>query len=595
MQHRLESHRRAHASAFVAIVVAATATGCLDREIAPADPATQSAVFEVIHQNGTSEVDILFVVDDSNSMAEEQAVLADQIEVMARELIHPTAGADGRTPPAVRDLHLGIVTTDMGSGGYTTLSCRDPVDGDSGLLQAAGLGPSCAASYGSADCAAASCPWLSHSEGRPDDGSVPGDPPIWEDFGCIATLGTGGCGFEQQLESSLVALTTQAEAGRPNQGFLRPDSLLAIVYVTDEDDCSAASPELYNQTRTDLGPLDPRCAMHPELLHPVGRYRDAFVALRGGDESRVVVAAITGVPVGGASVDEIRAMVRLDPDDPTRLAPSCETAMGVAYPPARLAELVTSFGRNGVLASICQDDWTPALAAITRTIQDRIVGTCVERELATTDPDVCRVVETLVDDRACPAPADQPGPGRSAGWLVDLGLDEAGRRQCEILPADYDGDHCPDRASSCAEPWGGGLTGWFSLGPSGECPHGQVRFTSGEVVEDLAAVRLECRTALCPEQRQCEGAAAAGRSCDPTEPGSCGERETCVRHNSVAVCGDAESCGRCSPLVRSRCEALGGDGPWAADALVEAGSCCHQGFHCEGGASCEPNRTLGCS
>ena len=40
---------------------------------------------------------------------------------------------------------------------------------------------------------------------HPDDGRDPSNLPIWQDFGCIATLGTGGCGFEQPPESSLAA------------------------------------------------------------------------------------------------------------------------------------------------------------------------------------------------------------------------------------------------------------------------------------------------------------------------------------------------------------------------------------------------------
>jgi hypothetical protein len=38
----------------------------------------------------------------------------------------------------------------------------------------------------------------------------------------------------------------QAGPGMPNEGFLRDDSLLAIVYVTDEDDCSTGNAALFN-------------------------------------------------------------------------------------------------------------------------------------------------------------------------------------------------------------------------------------------------------------------------------------------------------------------------------------------------------------
>ena len=69
------------------------------------------------------KVDILFVIDNSNSMEEEQEVLTRQFEFMARELISPTLGGPGGIPP-VDDLHIGVVSTDMGTHGYTIMTCR---------------------------------------------------------------------------------------------------------------------------------------------------------------------------------------------------------------------------------------------------------------------------------------------------------------------------------------------------------------------------------------------------------------------------------------------------------------------------------------
>ena len=580
--------------------VAAVAAGCLDRPLAPVDPSTQSGVFVEINQTGTTKVDILFMVDNSNSMGLEQEVLAEQIVVMTEALINPPPGPDGVAPPSVQDLHIGIVTSDMGTGGYAVMTCANPMQGDNGVLQNVGRLDGCADSYSAPDCPRAGCPWLSHSVDAPDDGTDPSNPPIWEDFGCIATLGTGGCGLEQQLEATLVALTTQSAPGRPNEGFLRPDSLIAIIYVTDEDDCSAANTEIFNPSRHDLGPLNVRCALREDMLHPVSRYYDGFRALRPGAEDQVVVAAITGVPIDGSwapgdPIDGLRAIRQVDPSDQTRLLPSCDTRMGLAFPPVRIAELVYMFGSDGILESICRPDWTQALTAISRKIQEKIPGTCVSRELASTDPGVCRVIERLVDDRGCPHLADAAGPERAVGWQLDLGLDETGRRQCEILPADYDGDGCPDGPCGCEEPYAGCLAGWFYQGPDASCPNGQVRFTSPEVTSDRSRIRIECRTALCPTRRQCVGAALAGDPCDPASPGSCGDGGVCVRHNSAAVCGGPGSCGRCSPRVGARCPAVGlANEYWADDPLVEAGGCCHEGFHCEDGNRCEPSRTLGC-
>ncbi len=454
-------------------------------------------LYTELHQSGSTKVDILFVVDNSRSMSEEQDVLTRQIEVMARELIAPPPGSDW---PAVEDLHIGIVSSDMGSGGYTIMTCEDPVRGDGGVLQNLGRLDECAVTYSAADCDRdrGECPWLTHSRDFPDDGSDPDDPPIWEDFACIATLGTEGCGFEQPLESALAALTVQAGPGRPNAGFLREDSLLAIIFVTDEDDCSAANPDLYDPAREDFGPMNVRCLLNPDQLHSIDRYFEGFLSLRDGDPDRIVVGAITGVPVDGSwepgdPIDALRDLAVVDPRNPNEQLPTCGTSMGRAFAPVRIAELVYRFEDSGMLASICHADWTRPLQGITRKIQSRLTGACLDRPMPITEVGTCRVTETLVDDRPCPHPMVGPEGGRSSGWHRDLGLDEESRRVCEVLPADYDFDGCPDGPCDCdAGDFEGCLQGWFLTEADPACEHGQVRFTSSDLIGDRSVVRIEC-------------------------------------------------------------------------------------------------------
>ncbi len=603
-----------------AVVMSLVMTGCLNRDLAPAEPHTQSGVLEEIQQTGTTRVDMLFVVDNSNSMSEEQVVLTDQIRTMAEELINPS----DPSAPSVQDLHIGIVTTDMGTHGYTIQTCSNPSNGDNGVLQNIGRQDGCAPSYSAPDCDRAECPWLIHSAAFPDDGSDPANSPIWEDFGCIASLGTGGCGFEQQLESSYMALVVNTEAGRPNEGFLRDDSLLAIVYVTDEDDCSTNNAEMFNPSRDDYGPLNVRCALSEHELYPISRYTDAFIALRGGDADSVVVAAITGVPVDGSwnpgdPIERLRELRQVNPSNSNELLKSCDTAMGAAYPPVRIAELVYSFGNNGILESICRADWTAALQAITRKIQDKLPGVCVERALASTGSETCRVIETLINDGECPHAADTGGSDRTFGWHLDLGLVETDgvmHRRCEILPADYDGDGIPDGADSCLPDSfdeSGILQGWFYDNTCSDCDYGQVRFTHTDVTSDRSSVRFECLTALCPAARECGSASrppeegCRSTSCD------CGAGEVCVQHVSEDICGwtfarDADGnqidenadgrpdtrpcgCSVCSPTLGATCH-YDSDTPAAVldRPLVGAGGCCAEGFHCENG-TCIGNRT----
>jgi len=71
------------------------------------------------------------------------------------------------------------------------------------------------------------------------------DGDLRDAFRCIALIGDQGCGFESQFESVYYALAKGSEADDPdNGGFLRPDAALAIVLVTNEDDCSVSSQSL---------------------------------------------------------------------------------------------------------------------------------------------------------------------------------------------------------------------------------------------------------------------------------------------------------------------------------------------------------------
>ena len=54
-------------------------------------------------------------------------------------------------------------------------------------------------------------------------------------FKCIAPIGDAGCGLESLLEAAKRALDGHSTI---NQGFLRQNSVLAVIFVTDEDDCS---------------------------------------------------------------------------------------------------------------------------------------------------------------------------------------------------------------------------------------------------------------------------------------------------------------------------------------------------------------------
>ncbi len=322
-------------------------------------------------------IDILFVIDNSNSMAEEQINLTANFSELLEVLTSPPdADGDGVTDfPAAEDVRVGIVSTDLGVGSYSVPSCT--AAGDRGVLVTTPRG-------GDASCTdvslPASAPWLSYALG---DDTV----ELGRRFSCLARLGTTGCGLEQQLESMHAALITQAAPGMPNADFLRDDSLLAIVFVTDEDDCSASDPTVFDPARTaDLGPYGVRCANHPELLHPIDRYVAALDGLRLDRRNGIVVGAITGVPTNPAGVDPLTMDYEAlladpsmqyteDPARPGQLLPACDRpGSGFAIPARRVVELSRRFALrgDGLATSICEDDLSPAMRALGTLIGRRL-------------------------------------------------------------------------------------------------------------------------------------------------------------------------------------------------------------------------------
>src|SRR5690606_37853008 len=173
-----------------------------------------------------------------------------------------------------------------------------------------------------------------------------------------------------------------------NSAFVRTDSILATILLTDEEDCSAADPELFDPTSSTYGPteLNLRCFNHPEAVHPVSRFTNGLKALRA-DPQDVIFAAIAGVPTDlvsdptaidyDAILSDGRMIETIDPDMTNRLLPSCNVeGVGVAFPPRRIVQVAQSFGSNGVVQSICQEDYTPVVDAILQRVAVRVSGSC---------------------------------------------------------------------------------------------------------------------------------------------------------------------------------------------------------------------------
>jgi hypothetical protein len=408
------------------LCTSAWAMGCANEHAATCPVA---ATPKALTSGPVDFVDVLFVVDNSGSMRQEQSALRAQFPRLVDTLTTGRTSA-GATFKPVRNLHLGVVSTDMGLAGIPNNfpSCntqRHVNGGDDGQLQhTGGADVGCNSEYP---------PFLSFELGQTDP------VVLARDFGCIANLGTTGCGFEQQLEAGLKALwpkvyvdaegrahspednpiqfLSASESGRygrgdqpleegGNLGFLRNDpaqglSLVAIIVVSDEEDCSSSDTSHFVSTNNPDNPLSRqginlRCHYNKQNLFDIERYVLGYKGLRPGNEQLVVFGAIAGVPPD--LVDEqARAEVDFESDEsPSREAyyerlltdprmqevpvnqdvpslanvtPSCtrEDASGEpanAYPPRRMVEVARAFGPNGIVQSICQDDFGPAIDAI---------------------------------------------------------------------------------------------------------------------------------------------------------------------------------------------------------------------------------------
>ncbi|MEM1414730.1 MAG: hypothetical protein AAGH15_07510 [Myxococcota bacterium] len=326
-------------------------------------------------------VDLVFMIDDSSSMEEEQASLAANFPRLIEGLTNPPDDDGDGEPdfPPLDDLRVAVVTPNLGVGDADVIGCPRGEGDDGAFVRASRAGGSCEGVSTGDD------PWLSFAAG--DDPAE-----LAADFACLAALGTAGCGLEQPLESVLRSITTRAEPGEPNAGFLRPSSLVAFVFVTDEDDCSVTDPAFFDASDREVGEIGTRCAL-PEnagRLHPITRYVDALRALGIDRRGDILVAAITGLPrelvddpaavdFDAVLADERMQIEAIPNPDVTRtgdvVRPACSFGgVGSAPPARRIIELVRAFGEtgDGILDSICRPDVSDAVEAIAASIGGRI-------------------------------------------------------------------------------------------------------------------------------------------------------------------------------------------------------------------------------
>jgi hypothetical protein len=295
--------------------------GCLTRPVVSSNPVTKTNFITSIPQGTIDKVDILFDIDNSASMGDKQAYLAQAVPQLITRLVQPNcvdtqgnvktqAALDGTCPgftndptvnaefPPVHNLHIGIVSSSLGgrlgnlcqtTGPLSTIMApgvSTPLDrhnDDQAHLLSRGADPNNLGNY-------TETPVASAQDGAGDNfldwfptpaqngnntnvtptgptpitvvGAVMGTTaaPMGTLVGDFSRLVVGthqfGCGIESQLETwyrFLIQPDPYASLAQDKNGkaqwvgfdttilaqradFLRPDSLVAVIVLTDEND-----------------------------------------------------------------------------------------------------------------------------------------------------------------------------------------------------------------------------------------------------------------------------------------------------------------------------------------------------------------------
>ena len=254
----------------------ATAPGCLDRPVETVEPRTTTTIVERLTQSSVDKIDLLLVIDNSRSMADKQQILGLAVPDLVNELINPRCIDEATGDPAgqqpsnaledcpvagskrefdpILDIHIGILTSSIGGHGADACEATAiPSENDRGrLINRSGTGMM-------------DPPVATHN----DMGYLLWDPEgvqggeqdqanlIANVSSLVSGAGEVGCGYEATLESWYRFLvdpdpyeTISLEGDKAvlngtdnvlltqRREFLRPDSLLAVIMLSDENDCS---------------------------------------------------------------------------------------------------------------------------------------------------------------------------------------------------------------------------------------------------------------------------------------------------------------------------------------------------------------------
>lgn len=198
-------------------------------------------------------IDLLFVIDNSGTMGEEQKNLARNFEGLIKQLLTLT---DGTGRPVVPSINLMVTTTDVGHelcarnqptgykpafGEPVATACTDRIKDFTGRGDnPASKESACTQTCKSNEFLPAPQPFI-HFGAEGKSSNVPMDRVI-DAINCMGPQGINGCGYEAPLEAMRKALNPKAPWNTGDRPFLRDGAYLGVAIVTDEADCSVKSP-----------------------------------------------------------------------------------------------------------------------------------------------------------------------------------------------------------------------------------------------------------------------------------------------------------------------------------------------------------------
>lgn len=313
--------------------------------------------------------DILFVIDNSGSMFEEQEKVVNQLHTFIVNLAKS---------PIKNDFQIGVVTTGIS---LSTIACNQWWSGscvsypeENGLLQT-----------------------IKDSEGNsigPILSSKNMDSAFLDNVRKLIRRGTQGAGQEMGLEAMRRAIENSINGVGPNAGFLRPGSRLLVVIVSDEDDCSEPRGCDDSQLFLEYGHCRDRCTTDDDCKGCNGPSSEGCYCLpiepSRPQAGRECVFSVCDTAFGRGRLEDVSQYVdylqNLDDGtglnrkrevylavigavdnagNPARCREGSDEAYGVAV---RYREAVDSLKENGFIDSICKPNYGESLTRIAQMV-----------------------------------------------------------------------------------------------------------------------------------------------------------------------------------------------------------------------------------